>query len=917
MSRDDRKASQVETPEQGDAKDIVNREFLTKKLAEFTPTGDYLETTGGAMTGNLSLTNGSNLVVNDGSSIQFPGYHGETFKLAKNELNLAKDWLTGVTFTRNGITYIDGELVFKEDSVLDLDWQSYIKIRTGNTNRYPSGIININRSNLENIYEISNAISVDGYDETWIKTTNVKAYNLNVQNVTAESADTKSLTVTSKHVVQDSTGVSKKMRISANAYDTFSQIRFETGHINKDGSETWDIPGNTLNLVVGSNENPYTFQSYNVFIPWPEVKEVDGDYFYNGTLALQEDIEKHYQKKINVENKLSTDLIDTENSSNKFITTDKLNQIDTNNNSIETIEKLIPSQATAENQLADKNFVNSSIATNTATFRGTFDYTEDNEWLNDEQVKKADNNDYVFIRSVDENGNILYTRHKFNGTTWIEEYTLNNSSFTSEQWATINSGITKTEVNNKLDAVTETYDGAQLLYAVNNSDGTTKQATVEYTSNAHSQAIPVRDGYANFKVSNRADYMYPNTSDDPNVSVFGNYVANYNYVDEKVANKQDTLISGSNIKTINNQSILGAGNITIATNNIEVDQTYNPTSTNAQSGTAVAEAISNIQTSVQSDWNETDTTSLAYIKNKPTISTEYNWEDIKNRPPINIINVGNEELDLNDYTTVGEYIITSASTIVNAPVFGGSNFTSGSRYWLEVEKTLGGNEIYQYITWLNWVGYRQYQPMDPNATNDGWTPWTEINLLEKGQGETQVQADWTETSTDSLAYIKNKPDLSTKQDKLNIQTTGWINNLSGLTLGSGWQYTYSGNDVPQSRFPLLTIGKTYLLNYELDIPLTDTVQEGKTYFATGDTIGIRNSLNTSVFELSNVHYQIASNGQPLIGAKAQFSCIYKQDRPAGTAPENTTVRVSAEVFSSKDITNPVSLRFKITAIQLD
>lgn len=34
-------------------------------------------------------------------------------------------------------------------------------------------------------------------------------------------------------------------------------------------------------------------------------------------------------------------------------------------------------------------------------------------------------------------------------------------------------------------------------------------------------------------------------------------------VDSLLSNKQDTLISGSNIKTINNTSLLGSGNITI------------------------------------------------------------------------------------------------------------------------------------------------------------------------------------------------------------------------------------------------------------------------------------------------------------------------------------------------------------------
>lgn len=63
-------------------------------------------------------------------------------------------------------------------------------------------------------------------------------------------------------------------------------------------------------------------------------------------------------------------------------------------------------------------------------------------------------------------------------------------------------------------------------------------------------------------------------------------------VAEAVSDKQDSLVSGTNIKTINNQSILGSGNITIeGGSDVEVDQIYLPTSENAQSGKAVAEAI--------------------------------------------------------------------------------------------------------------------------------------------------------------------------------------------------------------------------------------------------------------------------------------------------------------------------------------
>ena len=42
-----------------------------------------------------------------------------------------------------------------------------------------------------------------------------------------------------------------------------------------------------------------------------------------------------------------------------------------------------------------------------------------------------------------------------------------------------------------------------------------------------------------------------------------NHIANKRYVDNAISGKQDTLVSGTNIKTINGESILGSGNITI------------------------------------------------------------------------------------------------------------------------------------------------------------------------------------------------------------------------------------------------------------------------------------------------------------------------------------------------------------------
>ncbi len=100
------------------------------------------------------------------------------------------------------------------------------------------------------------------------------------------------------------------------------------------------------------------------------------------------------------------------------------------------ISALIPQAATADNQLADKEFVNSSIATATATFRGTF------ATLAALEATPADRNDYAFWAHKDEAGNTCYDKYTYDGSAWKFEYRLNNSSFTAAQWGAINSGIT-------------------------------------------------------------------------------------------------------------------------------------------------------------------------------------------------------------------------------------------------------------------------------------------------------------------------------------------------------------------------------------------------------------------------------------------------------------------------------------------
>ena len=59
-----------------------------------------------------------------------------------------------------------------------------------------------------------------------------------------------------------------------------------------------------------------------------------------------------------------------------------------------------------------------------------------------------------------------------------------------------------------------------------------------------------------------------------------NLIGAINEVNTLAKKKQDKLTSGTNIKTINNQSLLGSGNIEISAPSITVDTSMSDTSTN-------------------------------------------------------------------------------------------------------------------------------------------------------------------------------------------------------------------------------------------------------------------------------------------------------------------------------------------------
>ena len=138
---------------------------------------------------------------------------------------------------------------------------------------------------------------------------------------------------------------------------------------------------------------------------------------------------------------------------------DKSNKVQSMNSSSTGLTTEYPSAQ------AVVDFVNSSIATNTANFLGNKDIVTDlglTPSATNQEIAAAlgtyvwpsgvtpTNNDYVFV-TVDyptSTGVDEYRRFKYNGSGWQYEYTLNNSSFTQAQWNTINSGLSATDKTN-------------------------------------------------------------------------------------------------------------------------------------------------------------------------------------------------------------------------------------------------------------------------------------------------------------------------------------------------------------------------------------------------------------------------------------------------------------------------------------
>lgn len=177
--------------------------------------------------------------------------------------------------------------------------------------------------------------------------------------------------------------------------------------------------------------------------------------------------EKLVAEKIGEEvEKISGDIFATNTRLNQEIE-NRESEISRVDESISSINNLIPSEATSSNQLADKEFVHDQIATNASNFRGDWSnwtsVPSDPQYYPEDYTgnKKPNNNDYLIIQNATDYSS-EYTgiwRFVYKGdwnikgkSGWEPQYRV-EQAFTQEQLAAINSGITSQKVS--------TYDNYQ------------------------------------------------------------------------------------------------------------------------------------------------------------------------------------------------------------------------------------------------------------------------------------------------------------------------------------------------------------------------------------------------------------------------------------------------------------------------
>lgn len=224
-----------------------------------------------------------------------------------------------------------------------------------------------------------------------------------------------------------------------------------------------------------------------------------------------------------------------------------------------------------------------------------------------------------------------------------------------------------------------------------------------------------------------------------------------------------------------------------------VDTTPSSGSTNPITSGGVYDALQNIPEQEQSDWNETDATDPAYIKNKPTIPDS--TSDLTNDSGFITLNDVPTEVVYFTWTLSGGLYkssmtpanILAALKTETRCVIGINPIVQSSKNecllyhcmgYVEDSKAetfelffthIDGSDVYSLyydssLSKWNYFTFRAQELLIGNGTGQNIKTINNTSLLGSGnitihEGDDNVQSDWNQTNSTADDYIKNKPEI--------------------------------------------------------------------------------------------------------------------------------------------------------------
>lgn len=356
-----------------------------------------------------------------------------------------------------------------------------------------------------------------------------------------------------------------------------------------------------------------------------------------------------------------------------------------------------------------------------------------------DKVTGATNGD---IAVLDSNGNITDTGIASANLVHDASYVHTDNNFTNADVTKLSGIATGAEVNVQANW-TET-DTSSDAYIQNKPNLATVATSGSYADLSNTPSIPT----ATSDLTNDSGYI---TLSDVPAQVQSDWTETDTSAASYIQHKPtipSTLSAGNGIDITSNvvSAKVDGSTVTInasgelqASPAITVDQTYNASSTNPQSGTAVADALSDY----------TPTSSLA------SVATSGSYADLSNTPTIP----------------------TATSDLQND-----SGFITLSDVPAQVQSDWNESDTSD-------PAYIQNKPAIPVLpTMKELVAGTNIAIAEGQNTVTisataapQVQADWSESDTSDVSYIQNKPDLSVYALSANLATVATSGDYTDLT----------------------------------------------------------------------------------------------------------------------------------------